>query len=361
MNDLTQAFATDVDAARSAWNVIKEAGQLFTEVKTSVLFLIKCIPEFLLPRAAPTPLPAPRTNADWSNTAVKLRDAKERLDGGDFEPCQPVKLSGAFFPAELMSKGWWERPSRQVPEVELQGANPLGNVRDWLYHGFKEWAPSWDLATSNPPRRRFMIAQLGYSLGDEADSVPVVIGPEKAQKIREALANDELLVRSVDVRGRIYRPEDLASLDKGNVLERLKSLRSRTDVMPGYIILVRDDESEAEIEIEGSPDIYSGYLWQCWARKGDLVDAEAGRLTLDRTIFLWEHTNFANENAIKFNYHALEKKRQYIERQLGAGELVLLQHAIDVGPIVGVPQQPKLRASGFRELIDLTRAEILRD
>src|SRR5205807_1993832 len=53
----------------------------------------------------------------------------------------PMRVTGIFSTAVLLSYGWWERTG--------PGVNPVGrnDVQRWTYAGFEEWAPSWDFTS----------------------------------------------------------------------------------------------------------------------------------------------------------------------------------------------------------------------
>ena len=55
---------------------------------------------------------------------------------------QFLTVTGHFFPSALLSFGWWDRVNRSL-ETDIKWKDPI--LQRWLFSGFEQWAPSWDL------------------------------------------------------------------------------------------------------------------------------------------------------------------------------------------------------------------------
>lgn len=88
---------------------------------------------------------------------------------------QLVTVEGAFVASLLLTSGWWERREKAKAR-QLNWREPL---QEWLYRGFEEWGPSWNISMS-PDRRAndYLFGQLGVI--DEVNSLPVIVQGEKA-------------------------------------------------------------------------------------------------------------------------------------------------------------------------------------
>jgi len=235
------------------------------------------------------------------------------------QPAQFVSVEGQLYPCGLLVSGWWESHFQK-----LDGLDKLNGVQKWLFNGFHAWGPSFDFSwdfdkpAADGSRPRF-VAQLGS--GDEANSIPVIIPADKAHKLRERFQERGRDIKldvsplSVTVEGvlcgRSQCPE-AAKLGKvGGILD--------------YCIWLKEGESSHRIQLDGKQtDIYSGYLWKCVAPKSLLGQDKP--LELHHAYFLWEHTNFANEDSVKYNLDSLDHKQRYLEEKFHRSEpLVVLQ------------------------------------
>lgn len=77
------------------------------------------------------------------------------------------------------------------------------------------------------------------------------------------------------------------------------------------------DENNPDHGIKGcrKATFYSGYLWKCVAPKEWVAKSKA--LILDDLIFIWEHTDFANPEAIKYNLEFLAQKEAFFKNRYG--------------------------------------------
>ncbi|HMI96928.1 MAG TPA: hypothetical protein VK479_10490 [Micropepsaceae bacterium] len=230
------------------------------------------------------------------------------------EKPQPIKVTGSLFPCALLSSGWWEKNSKSAVEnVEWRD-----EVQQWLFQGFDLWGPSWDFSWDfenweSSKQRPYFIAQLGD--GDEANSLPVLIPKEKAQRLQEYIdAKGRWGGIQAEIRGVLgHRRHFDKCLDPAAI-----------DLFGGlldYCLWI--DESDPSHGIAPLPqrtEIYSGYLWRCVAPESLLRGRPP---SLQDVYFVWEHTNFASKDAVAYNVDALERKQEYLERKLG--KLVLIQ------------------------------------
>jgi len=260
-----------------------------------------------------------------------IKDLRERLKEGDGKLEKPVliKVRGTLFPAALLTEGWWERKQQGAGSLSIEWKNPL---QRWLFKGFDLWAPSWDICwgamDAKLPDRRYYIAQL--TEGDEADSLPVIIGTEKAKRLADEFKDSwggfEVVI--VGLLGHRFQFEK-------KLPKNVK--RQPTD----YYIAVEDDKRRHTINrLPAVTDLYSGYLWKLLApeewMKGDEM------LALNQVYFVWEHTNFVAKQAVQYNLDGLEHKQNLIAKEHPGSKLILLQksHAI-------VPGDPKWTVEKF--------------
>jgi hypothetical protein len=113
-----------------------------------------------------------------------------------------------------------------------------------------------------------------------------------------------------------------------------------------YYICVEDNNPKHGISRfgEGKTEYYSGYLWKCLAPKEWLKEP----VSLDQVYFLWEHTNFVEEDARKYNIDGLLHKEGLIAKRHPGSELVLLQKSHAIVP--GEPD-PDWDAQRFYDLL----------
>jgi hypothetical protein len=309
------------------------------------------------------------TNSDLDEIILrKQREDGGRISAGDLKDKlrthdilkSPMMtcVSGVYFPSALMSFGWWERSNRQIAS-DVKWRDPA--LQQWLFSGFEQWAPSWDVNdwSNDSPFR--MVGQIGQN--DEADSVPVLVkSSRKAKKICEDLAKP--LVVNANVIGLLCHESHLHNINRldqndQKFLEAIKELTSSQ-----YYILLLEDEKSHKVEvISEKVDYYSGYIWQCWAPK-EWTPKDPYDTRLPRSYFVWEHTNLADSDVIKYSLDSLDTKVKYLRRRLQekmdlSGDLVLLQHLMADGRLRGEDGSsptPAIPTEHFRNLF-LTRDE----
>jgi hypothetical protein len=284
----------------------------------------------------------------------KLERSKTKLKHTQF-----LTVSGHFFPSALLSFGWWDRVNKTL-ETDIKWKDPV--LQRWLFAGFEQWAPSWDLNDWSDEKPFKLVGQIGNN--DEADSIPVLIKSEsKAKSIRDTLANR--LVVNANVRGLLCHESHLKNLDTldEHDTEFLETIKEMTSAQ--YYMLLLDNEKSHKVEIlSENVDYYSGYMWQCWSPK-EWVPSIAYDTRLPGAYFLWEHTNLAQADVIKYGMDSLDRKVQFLKQRLRerfdlSGELVLLQHLMPEGRLSADHADPSLKPAipteQFRNLF-LTREE----
>jgi hypothetical protein len=234
---------------------------------------------------------------------------------------ETVQVRGVFYPGVLLSRGWWERCGNNSANVCTR-VRHKGGVHEWLQHGFEEWGPSWECSLERSEHtENYLLGQIGCE--DEANSILLVVQRAKAEIMREEFLNSKglFMAKLAKAVGSVCHVDDLSSETKAMLDERLtRAWRNIFD----YCLYISSGKEKHTLEPEhGDAGIYSGYLWQCLYPKRDIkggIQAKA-----EDAYFLWEHTNFANEEAIKFGIAALQRKRELLEKE--AGDLVLLQRS----------------------------------
>jgi hypothetical protein len=260
-------------------------------------------------------------------TVANLRS--KLLLGVTLERPKLLTVEGTLFPCALLSSGWWERQiETKTPAVSYRWRN---RIQEWLFNGFDLWAPSWDFTwtlddgLSDAVGPRF-IAQLGS--GDEADSLPVVIPESKTTKLREWFAESW---GGADV-------EITGLLGQRDHFPKCKGLTFFGGVLDYCLWL---DEAEPLHKIRRSrisTALYSGYLWKCVVPHEWMQGNQSVRLR--DAYFIWDHTNFAADEAVKYSLDALEHKENYLRRM--HGDLVLIQKSSNLVP--GKPLFPTRKA-----------------
>jgi hypothetical protein len=242
-----------------------------------------------------------------------------------------VTVRGVFYPAVLMTPGLWERSDAGEGGPEIQWRTPL---QDWLFSGFEQWAPSWNLNASvqdNADRPSF--AQIGHE--DEAFSLLVVVtGPEAGAIPQKLLQSDEMVCNVEITGGLIYR---------GHLRDAMPARMRTWGKKFDYCLLVDLSKDDNAIERTGAADPYSGYLWECVAPKEWLRGKDTPEIV--DSFFVWEHTDFASGPAREYGLEALAHKHAYIERHFG--ELELIQKS---GPVV--PGEPTLATESFYSVLE---------
>jgi hypothetical protein len=219
-----------------------------------------------------------------------------------------ITATGTFFPCLLLCSGWWERRASVRPSTPVWKP---GTLQEWLYVGFEQWAPSWDVSSSMEPQaEQQLIAQLGA--GDEAESVAVILSGEHRSVLHQHLL-DEGMVFPAEVTGQLCHRKDLPRDELAGLGEFGRAF--------DYCIRLEAGNNQHRITRRTvTPTVYSGYLWQCLVPK-----RPPGRLDLprlDETFFVWEHTNFLNKDALAYNLDSLRHKIQYLESIYGGLQLV---------------------------------------
>ncbi len=250
------------------------------------------------------------TPADFTNQGTQnINDLRKKLLRiKEFPEPVSVTVSGTLFPCALLTAGWWDRQETSktvMPEWH-------DNIQKWLFSGFDLWGPSWDFTwdTEHNMHNPYVIAQLGY--GDEADSIPVLIPREKVSKLTEFF-QENWGGGEVEVTGLLGHRRQFVSSHKdiqlvGGLLD--------------YCLWIDQDNSQHGISaLNYQTEIYSGYLWKCVTPKAWFDPTRS--LSLNQVYFIWEHTNFRDQEAIKYNLDSLHHKEEYISKMYG--DLVLLQ------------------------------------
>lgn len=243
-----------------------------------------------------------------------------------------VSVKGLLYPCALLVSGWWE--SRMQKSEGTQWRN---GIQEWLFSGFHSWGPSWDFAwdfehPENEGNKPSFVAQLGD--GDEANSIPVIIPADKAEKLSEKFQERGHEIK-IGVSGVIATVNGvLCHRSHCPEAERLGLVGGILD----FCIWLKPGEDKHKIcPDRNKPDIYSGYLWKClapseWVKEGNALE-------LNQVYFVWEHTNFANETSVKYNLDSLDHKERYIRTMHDNSELVLLQKSSILVP--GTPKWSK--------------------
>jgi hypothetical protein len=140
----------------------------------------------------------------------------------------PLRVTGIFSTAVLLSYGWWERTG--------PGAKPVGrnDIQRWAYAGFEEWAPSWDFNSAVAAEdESFFLGQLGH--GDEADSLLVVAVGERARAIRPGITSlmgeRKVAALSVEINGLLVPPKSPEQAQSGT-RRRRATVASRLQLLP---------------------------------------------------------------------------------------------------------------------------------
>lgn len=262
--------------------------------------------------------------AEQSDRPTGVGQLRSRLRGPVNLKPELVNVTGTFFPAALLSSGWWERQKRRARRKLQTPKEPLG-LRHWLLRGFEEWGPSWDF---NEQRLENKLAPLFGQIadGDEVNSLPIVIQSEKADSLRR---NDlpEHVPFPVQVRG------VLCHRDSNYFQTHGKNHRAELDYFGKqfqYVLLVEDGVHRHSINrLSDVSDPYTGYLWQCWAPASLLANGTAP--SLQQVYFVWEHTDMSNPDALRFNLDSLAHKHDYLSKTLAA-DLTLLFKSSAVVP-----------------------------
>ena len=254
----------------------------------------------------------------------KLNSSRKKLRDPMF-----VTVSGHFFPSALLSFGWWERVNKNL-ERDIQWKDPV--LQQWLFTGFEQWAPSWDLNDWSDEKPFKLIGQIGEN--DEADSIPVLIKSErKATEVRAQLENR--IVVNANVRGLLCHETQLKTMDKFDEKdsEFLEKIKEMTEAQ--YYIVLLEDNKLHKVEVLSEPvDFYSGYIWQCWAPK-EWVPSNPGDTRLPGAYFVWEHANLAQSERHQIRRRQLAEEGglpdQAGARPIGSVRRTCAAAALDAG------------------------------
>jgi hypothetical protein len=257
-------------------------------------------------------------------------DLRAALVAGSIDPKSEytIRLRGVFYPGPLLMPGWWEhrQSSGGTLDAEQQYRDKL---QEWLFQGFRQWGPSWDFTSTLDHPDRLLVAQLGR--GDEANSLPLIIPGGKAEDLR-GLLQSRIVFEAEVCAAVIHR-----SVFAGD--ERRASLGQWSDQFD-YFLIMDDQNRNHSITFVRDAVSYSGYLWQCLAPRAWINRAEDA--TLKDVYFIWEHTDMANEDAVRYNLDSLARKAEYI-RAL-RGDLVMVQKSSKL-----VPGEPAVPGIAFYE------------
>jgi hypothetical protein len=213
-------------------------------------------------------------------------------------------VRGVFYPAVLLSPGLWEGEELDTRKVAWR--DPL---QKWLFSGFVEWAPSWDLnTTSAAGRERPFFGQLGYD--DEAFSLLVAVTGDDAPLLRERLLEQDEMVCNVEVTGVLTHRFHA----EGRIRKSMRPWGKTFE----YCLHVDLGQDGHRIERTDEHDQYSAYLWQCVAPQAWFEAAP----TIRDAFFLWEHTDLASPSARDYGLAALLQKHAYVEKRFGQLEVV---------------------------------------
>ena len=243
---------------------------------------------------------------------------------------EPVTVTGVFYPAMLLTPGIWDRPDSGDGAKPLAWRTPL---QAWLFSGFEQWAPSWDLNTSTTDDQTFL-GQIGHE--DEAFSLLVEVAGPTAGRLRETLLRPDEMVCNVELTG--------ALINRREEREKLPARMAEWGKNFEYCLVVDLTQDQHKIERSGDADPYSGYLWECVAPKNWFEDKDVPDVT--DSFFVWEHTDFAEPESRAYGLDTLAHKHAYIEDRFG--ELQLVQKSAPI-----VPGDPLLSTESFYEVIEL--------
>ncbi|HEU5065359.1 MAG TPA: hypothetical protein VFT86_05660 [Gaiellaceae bacterium] len=267
--------------------------------------------------------PRPATGEGHISKLLERLNEEPSFDRPEF-----VTVSGVFYPAVLLTPGIWDRPG---PGEGAQAPKWRTPLQDWLFSGFEQWAPSWDLNASGGDDQPFF-GQLGHE--DEAFSLLVIVTGPQAGRLREKLlAADEMVCNAELTGALIHRKHARAKLPP-----RMEEWGKSFD----YCLRV-DLSQDHRIERSGVADPYSGYLWECVAPKQWVQDKDVPELT--DSFFVWEHTDFASPESRAYGLDTLEHKHAYIEERFG--ELELVQKSAPI-----VPGEPVLGTESFYAVVE---------
>ena len=251
-------------------------------------------------------------------SAGTVKQLREKLkEGKGLEEPVLVKVRGTLFPAALLTAGWWERKQQGPGGLKI---NWKSDLQQWLFEGFDLWAPSWDVCWGamdpKDESKSYYIAQL--TEGDEADSLPVIFGPEKARRLNDEFHDGWGGFEAVIVGYLGHRKHFSGKLPENK----------KRDPQDYYLSIDDDSRRHKVTRLNASTGLYSGYLWKLLVPEEYLQREKM--LRLEHVYFVWEHTNFVARDAVDYNLESLAHKEEIIGRRHPGSKLVLLQksHAI---------------------------------
>lgn len=244
---------------------------------------------------------------------------------------RPVNIDGVLQPYALMHSGWWETEDEDGKSSGKKSG--VRGLREWLLFGLQEWAPSWGYAWSMSEsgagvNRPFHLGQIADEMCDEAESIPVYIPADKAAQLTaEFLENPgglNVTLTGIIVHRKHFCPLSLAIDHPEKCMTCEQGPECLVDQNFGgaldYCIVVDANEPSHGIVIKGPAEFYSGYLWTCLVPKN--IVSDVSQASKNDSFFVWEHTNFADPEAVAFNLDSLERKRTYLEAKHGPMYLV---------------------------------------
>jgi len=242
------------------------------------------------------------------------RTLRNKLLRGRHTLKNPVKItiSGTLFPCALLSSGWWDKHT----EAKNRHIKWRDELQQWLFHGFDEWGPSWDFTwdfdnKAKNKKRPYFIAQIGD--GDEANSIPVLLTASRARKLRDQF-HDHWGGMEATATGVLGHRRHFARHVAPGALDLFGGLLD-------YCLFIDEEKKDHTVEPRlDDTSIYSGYLWKCVAPKEFF---KGGNLRLNDVYFIWEHVNFASNDALRYGLDSMARKEQLIEER--RGKLVLVQ------------------------------------
>jgi hypothetical protein len=261
----------------------------------------------------------------FSGSVIPVGDLREQLAERD-APREPelVKVRGTLFPCILLFPAYWERSA----ERDRGWIAWRDELQEWLFYGFEQWGPSWEI--NHPTAPDTLLGQLGS--GDELESILLVLEGDIARTARAAL--DDAMAVDVEVTGILTHREQLG--------DSLASERERWGTQFDSGILATDREAGHDIEVVGKPETYSAYLWQCWAPTDRIANPDDPRV--DESFFVWEHTDVTKPDAVAYNLDSLERKADYLRERYG--ELMLVQKSSRL-----VPGEARFPTAQFNALL----------
>lgn len=255
-----------------------------------------------------------------------------------------VTVTGVFFPGVLLTFGWWERPSKSAASGTVWRDKALQN---WLFRGFEQWAPSWNINDLSKDENGCFVGQIGTEGGDEADAIVVVVTPGLRARALRAEFEGKVVSRAT-VTGRLVTYmgliESLKKMEKHKGGDRHRRLRHHLETLeqmgiaPAYYLQVSDDP-QYEVELGRKPvEYYSAYMWQCWVPKEWKDARNPAETDVNAAYFLWEHTNLADADVVRYSMDSLLRKKAFLEKRIKSdgvggqslsGKLSMLQHGMN--------------------------------